>query len=452
MKDGRSRSIMQEPEGWPGNLWLEGATLVHLPAEQPRPEARPRGPAKRIGPGFLNPAMAPARTRSVMLLADALEHHWLVPEGAPIRVLDALCSTGVRVRRWRQELPEAHLNRVVITGNDLDAHALDWAVASFKAHPSGRPIAARPELRQRTVEPRDVEGVHLTEEDARVALLRGGWQWVDLDPFGSPMPFLDAALQGMARRGVLEVTATDTAALTGSSAASGRRRYGFHGQVDHYAHDDAVRALLGNVALAAARQDREITPLLALFDGHHVRVSVMVRTSKTGASAVHDHIGWRIREADVPYRFVRHPTPEETERGSGPMWTGPLWHADIAGRMTEDRALALLRPKEGMLDAWRAQGLTWDDDDEEHATRETKRGVRHIAEAADLMAMAGHQTILLNLDDLPRWTGTGRTPRLQHLIDALHTAGHNAARAPDLNPFVVTDAPFEDVVGIAQAM
>ena len=116
MKDGRPRSIMQEPEGWPGNLWLEGATLVHLPAEQPRPEARPRGPAKRIGPGFLNPAMAPARTRSVMLLADALEHDWLVPEGAPIRVLDALCSTGVRIRRWRQELPEAHIGRVVLTG------------------------------------------------------------------------------------------------------------------------------------------------------------------------------------------------------------------------------------------------------------------------------------------------------------------------------------------------
>ena len=30
--------------------------------------------------------------------------------------------------------------------------------------------------------------------------------------------------------------------------------------VDHYAHDDAVRVLLANVALAAARQDREITP------------------------------------------------------------------------------------------------------------------------------------------------------------------------------------------------
>ena len=452
MKDGRPRSIMQEPKGWPGNLWLEGATLVHLPAEQPRPEARPRGPAKRIGPGFLNPAMAPARTRSVMLLADALEHDWLVPEGAPIRVLDALCSTGVRIRRWRQELPEAHVGRVVLTGNDLDAHALDWAVASFEAHPSGRPGATRPEHRQRAVKPREIEGVHFTQEDARVALLQGGWQWVDLDPFGSPMPFLDAALQGMARRGVLEVTATDTAALTGSSAASGRRRYGFHGMVDHYAHDDAVRVLLANVALAAARQDREITPLMALFDGHHVRVSVMVRTSKNGASDVHEHIGWRIREHDVPYRFVRHPTPEETERGSGPMWTGPLWHANIAGRMTEERALGLMRPKEGMLEAWRAEGLTWDDDDEEHAMRETKRGVRHIAEAAELMAMDGHVTTLLNLDDLPRWTGTGRTPRLQHLIEALHAAGHAAARAPDLNPFIVTDAPFDALVRIAQAM
>ena len=121
---------------------------------------------------------------------------------------------------------------------------------------------------------------------------------------------------------------------------------------------------------------------MALFDGHHVRVSVMVRTSKNGASDVHEHIGWRIREHDVPYRFVRHPTPEEAERGSGPLWTGPMARKH-RGSDDRRRALGLMRPKEGMLEAWRAQGLTWGNDDEEHATRETKRGVRHIAEAAD---------------------------------------------------------------------
>ena len=87
------------PQGWPGQLWLEGRTLVHLLDEQTRPTHMPRGPAKRTGPGFLNPAMAPARTRSVLLLNDALEHNWLVRADQSIRVLDALCATGVRIRR-----------------------------------------------------------------------------------------------------------------------------------------------------------------------------------------------------------------------------------------------------------------------------------------------------------------------------------------------------------------
>ena len=55
------------------------------------------------------------------------------------------------------------------------------------------------------------------------------------------------------------------------------RRYGHRGIVDLYAHDDAVRVLLGTIATRAAQLDRAIEPILALFDGHHVRVSVRVR-------------------------------------------------------------------------------------------------------------------------------------------------------------------------------
>ena len=77
-----------------GRLWMEGKTLVQLSADQERPTHMPRGPAKRTGPGFLNPAMAPARTRSVLLLADALEHDWLVKPDHDLRALDALCATG----------------------------------------------------------------------------------------------------------------------------------------------------------------------------------------------------------------------------------------------------------------------------------------------------------------------------------------------------------------------
>ena len=111
-------------------LWLEGRTLVHLRAEQERPTHMPRGPAKHTGVGFLNPAMAPTRTRSVMLLADALEHNWLVKPGRPIRALDALCATGVRIRRWRNEIPAELQHRLRITANDLDEFALAWAKSS----------------------------------------------------------------------------------------------------------------------------------------------------------------------------------------------------------------------------------------------------------------------------------------------------------------------------------
>ena len=103
-----------EPEGWPGHIWLEGRTSVHLRDHQPRPSHMPRGPAAKTGEGFLNPAMAPARTRSVLLLADALENNWLVPEDKIVRVLDALCATGVRPRRWRKEVPHQELSLIHI--------------------------------------------------------------------------------------------------------------------------------------------------------------------------------------------------------------------------------------------------------------------------------------------------------------------------------------------------
>ena len=322
-----------------GHLWLEGKTLVHLRHDQERPTHMPRGPAKRTGPGFLNPAMAPARTRSVMLLADALEHGWLVGEEQDLRALDALCATGVRVRRWRNEVP-AHLQpRLRITANDLDAFALDWLKTSHAVFPPS--VSVEHQLEDDRYERPLVgamhNGIFMMQNDARIALMESAYQWIDLDPFGSPVNFLDAAVQGLSRVGFLEVTATDTAALTGSSPGSQQRRYGAKGIVDSYAHDDAVRVLLGLVATTAARHDRAIEPVLALFDGHHVRISVKVRRSREGASKVLEHMGWRIRNEDGTYRFVHHPTPDEVERGSGPMWIGPMWMptSPVASRRSE---------------------------------------------------------------------------------------------------------------------
>ena len=444
---GESFSGQEIPDSWPGHLWLEGRTIVHLKDEQGRPTHMPRGPAAKSGTGFMNPAMAPARTRSILLLQDALKHGWL-NGNRPIRALDALCATGIRVRRWKNEIESNLLSRLHITANDLDVNALDWAIHSIHSDVLND-ASFLPDDEQDLPNFIERNGIRFQHCDARLAMVQGSFQWIDVDPFGSPISFIDGALQALGRAGVLEVTATDTAALTGSSATSGKRRYGHKGIVDFYAHDDAVRVLLGTIATRAAQLDRAVEPILALFDGHHVRVSVLVRKSKQGADKTRELMGWRLRTEEEPYLFVRHPSPEEMKRSSGPMWIGSIWNQEICSRLTEDYAVETCLAKTGDIERGRALGLEWSDADHLYAEREIRRSVRHIADAAPLLS-GDH--LLLAFDQIPRLANVGSLPTMERLIEALNAAGHPTARAPDLRPFIATQAPFNAVIEVVQSL
>ena len=437
------------PEGWPGNIWLEGKTIVHLQKSQERPSHMPRGPAKKTGGGFLNPAMAPARTRSVLLLKDALEYNWLAPKEKPIRAFDAMCSTGVRIRRWRNEIPIDLQDRLRITGNDLNDFAISWAKHSHNQNlPEYTENIEMNFDRYGSMSQREaVNGIFFQKMDAKLAMADASYQWIDIDPFGSPVPFIDSAIQSLARTGVLEVTATDTAALTGSSLSSQKRRYDSQGIVDDYAHDDAVRVLLGLIAKIAAMHDRVIKPIMSLFDGHHVRVSVLVKTSKEGASDFQENIGYRLRCDDLPYRFIKYPNSEEIKSSSGPLWTGPLMDREIAGRITEENAINTCLPCKDELNQLTTNGLEWDEKDAEYATREMVRSVRHISNAADLLS---REHLLLSLNAMPRLAGTKGPPKMEDLVNDLIELGHSAARYPDMEPMFATDADFQTVLNVVR--
>ena len=437
------------PEGWPGNLWLEGKTIVHLQPEQERPSHMPRGPAKKTGGGFLNPAMAPSRTRSVLLLKDALEHDWLTSQDKPIRAFDAMCSTGVRIRRWRNEIPNELQNRLRITGNDLNDFALSWAINSHNHNlPKYTENVEMNFDRYGSMTHREsVNGIFFQKMDAKLAMADASYQWIDIDPFGSPVPFIDSAIQSLARTGVLEVTATDTAALTGSSLSSQKRRYDSQGIVDDYAHDDAVRVLLGLIAKVAAMHDRVIKPILSLFDGHHVRVSVLVKTSKEGASDFQNNIGYRLRCQDLPYKFIKYPDSKQIKDSSGPLWTGPLMDREIAGRMTVESAIQTCLPSEEELEELTDGKLEWFEKDAEYAAREMARSVKHIAESADLLS---REHLLLSLNAMPRLAGTKGAPKMDDVVNDLIALGHSAARYPDMDPMFVTDAEFETVLSVVR--
>ena len=433
-----------EPEGWPGVLHREGRTLCRL-ARDPS-ESGPGPAAKGQGVVFHNPAMSGSRTRSVLLLQHCIEAG-LLGDGS-IYALDGLSATGLRARRWLNELPAKSAVRISATMGDMDPVALNWAMRCHEEFP-----------------PEHGEGELLPHlGDLRKSVLEHGRHWVDIDPYGSPLPFLDTAIQSLARRGIAEISATDSAALTGSSKNALLRRYGARVRTDGLAHDSGLRVLLATVARTAARHERSIEPLLSIWESHHLRVSVRVLRSVEGANDVERSLGWRVAcptseevsssiESDLQpetshdslpmhcFLPLSHPVDRSDKRISGPMWTGSVGQAEAMASMTEERALELCGP--GTIED---DPVGWTERDFEYERRRVTRSVRHISEESRVID-APH---LILVDELASWLGSGSPPSPSVMAEALRRAGHRAAVAHYGKPAFRTDAPWDVVVGTSR--
>ncbi len=432
--------VASEPEGWPGVLHREGRTLCRLPRDPS--ESGPGPAAKGQGAVFHNPAMSGSRTRSVLLLQHCIEAG-LLGEGE-LYALDGLSASGLRARRWLNELPAQSAARISATMGDMDPVALEWAMRCHNEFPPGHG-----------------EGELLPHlGDLRKSVLEHGRHWVDIDPYGSPLPFLDTAIQSLARRGVAEISATDSAALTGSSKSALLRRYGARVRTDGLAHDSGLRVLLATVARTAARHERAIEPLLSIWESHHLRVSVRVRRSVERANDVEESIGWRVASPAVeevssaiqagmhpdtgldslPMHCLlplSNPVDRSDKRISGPMWIGPVGQSDAMASMTEARALALCGPISIEDDP-----AGWSDRDFKRERRRVARSVRHISEEA--MVIDAHHLILV--DDLASWLGSGSPPSPSGMVKTLCETGHRAAVAHYGKPAFRTDAPWDAIV------
>jgi len=381
----------------------------------------------------------------VLLLQHCIEDG-LLGEGT-IYALDGLSASGLRARRWLNELPAQSAARISAAMGDMDPVALEWAMRCHEEFP-----------------PEHGEGELLPHlGDLRKSVLEHGRHWVDIDPYGSPLPFLDTAIQSLARRGVAEISATDSAALTGSSKNALLRRYGARVRTDGLAHDSGLRVLLATVARTAARHERAIEPLLSIWESHHLRVSVRVRRSVERANDIEESLGWRVASPtaeevsssiqagihpdtgldSLPMHCLlplSHPVNRSDKRISGPMWIGPLGQSGAMASMTEERALELCGPISIEDDP-----AGWTDKDFERERRRVARSIRHISEEA-VTIDAPH---LILVDDLASWLGSGSPPSPSGMVEALCETGHRAAVAHYGKPAFRTDAPWDEIARTA---
>lgn len=184
------------------------------------------------------------------------------------KVLDALSATGLRALRYAHELPFV----TSVVANDLSQKATEM-IALNVDHNS---------LKAKITPVTGNAVAHMYQLAGQEH--KGGpgklYDVVDLDPYGTAVPFLDSAVQALCSGGLLCVTCTDTAVfMSNSYPEKAFSLYGGTSVKGQCAHEGGLRLMLHAIATTAARYGIAIEPLLSLSIDYYARVFVRLKRS-----------------------------------------------------------------------------------------------------------------------------------------------------------------------------
>ncbi len=291
----------------------------------------------------------------------------------PFRILDALSATGLRALRYAKEISTV----TSVTANDLSASATN----SIKLNVSHNGL-------NDNIIPTTGDAVqHMHEAASHRTGTPGPYHVIDLDPYGTAAPFLDAAVQALVDGGLLCVTCTDAGVF--ASIGYLEKTYSQYGGLPlkgPHAHEAGLRLILHAIGTSAARYGLAIEPLLSLSIDFYARVFVRVHRSPAEVKFLASKTmivyncdsgcgAWSIqhlarakakiaKNGDTFYNFTSALAPSTgthcehcgfRTHQAGPMWGGPLHNPHFIQRILKilpslDKTIYGTIPRmEGML-------------------------------------------------------------------------------------------------------
>uniref|UniRef100_A0A8K9X3C0 tRNA (guanine(26)-N(2))-dimethyltransferase n=1 Tax=Oncorhynchus mykiss TaxID=8022 RepID=A0A8K9X3C0_ONCMY len=216
-----------------------------------------------------------------------------------LRVLEGLAASGLRSVRFALEVPGLRS----VTANDFSAKAA--ALIARNAQHNGVTHLLQASQRDASMLMYEMRGK------------KDRYDVIDLDPYGSPAPFLDAAVQAVGEGGLLCVTCTDMAVMAGNSGETCYSKYGSVSIKAKYCHEMALRIILHSLDQRAGVYQRYIHPLLCVSVDFYIRVYVRVHT---GQAMVKNSASIKYSAATGP------PVGAECEHcGHRHQLGGPIW-------------------------------------------------------------------------------------------------------------------------------
>ncbi len=269
-------------------------------------------PSKKM-PVFYNPEMGRQRDLTIAVLSV-----YQRGIGKELEVCDPLAGSGVRGIRILKEVEG--IEKVVF--NDITSEAVKLIKKNLKLNKIKNKIKTE-------------------NKDARILLLenRSAFDFIDIDPFGSPIRYLEPSAFAIKHRGLFAATATDTGALAGSFPKTCLRKYGTKVCKTDFYKELGIRVLVTAIQKAFARYGAGFIPLLS-HSNHFFRVFGVVEKNKAAADKVLSQIGfvsycknclWRVADCIK----ICESCKSKTEL-IGPIWLGQIQDNEFIKKVSEE--------------------------------------------------------------------------------------------------------------------
>jgi tRNA (guanine26-N2/guanine27-N2)-dimethyltransferase len=406
---------------------IEGKTRLLIPAVSLIGKVPPKVPA------FFNPAAKLNRDISIVVYRAFMQDL----KKSKKTLADSFSGIGARALRVAVEDPEIeeiHMNDINPIAIDLSKKAAELNSVTEKCNFSINEVC-----KFLTARPTKENGAE------RFGI-------VDLDPFGSPSQYIDCVLRAVLDRGLISITATDTAVLCGVYRDVCFRKYYGRPINNHYANETALRLMTSLIALTASRLDLAIHPLFAHANLHYLRVYIEVSLSSSQANKVYDNIGYlrhcfKCGNRNVIMEYDKSEVCKLCRNGfslGGKLWISRLFDKNFIKKMSSY--------------------YHHHHDDELKTTssntnNDTKENIDYYNNNNKNDIIKKILAICLNeIDDIPHYfradeisSKLKKSPLpLQNIIEKLSTAGYRASKTSLNTSAFKTDARIDQILSLLQ--
>lgn len=258
-------------------------------------------------PVFYNPHMELNRDLSILAIQVFQKE-----QNRDINICDLFGGSGIRGIRYKKEIDgveNVYINDISETANHFERHNIELNELS------------------------DVE-VHQHDASMFLRLKRGKFDVIDIDPFGTPSPFLDSAGYCARRDSLLCVTATDTSALCGTYQEPCIRKYNSKPYKSEYCHETGIRILAGFVALTLSKYAKYIDVKMSHSTEHYMRLYLEVKKGSKKTDASLKNMGYISHCKNCLHRQTSNGLASPIDEvcpvcGEKLVHAGPLWLGDI---------------------------------------------------------------------------------------------------------------------------